>query len=115
MENENVILKLSFEFALDIIAFAEQLQECKKFVISKQILKSGTSVGANIREAQSAESKADFIHKFKIAIKELEETEYWLDLCKHSSNYPYDEELMEKLQVLKRISGKIVSTSRKTQ
>ena len=54
----------------------------KKIVISTQILKSGTSIGANIREAQSCESRADFIHKLKIAQKEAEETEYWLLLCK---------------------------------
>lgn len=76
-EKENVIIKLTFQFALDIIKYCENLQESKKFVIANQLLKSGTSIGANIREAQNAESKADFIHKFKIAVKEIEETIYW--------------------------------------
>ena len=71
---ENVIIKLTFQFALDIIKYSEGLQEGKKFVIANQLLKSGTSIGANIREAQNAESKADFTHKFKIAAKEIEET-----------------------------------------
>lgn len=64
---ENVIIKLTFHFALHIIKYSEGLQENKKFVIANQLLKSGTSMGANIREAQNAETKADFIHKFKIA------------------------------------------------
>jgi len=73
---DNVIIKLTFQFALDIIKYCEILQENKKFVIANQLLKSGTSIGANIREAQNAESKADFIHKFKISAKEIEETTY---------------------------------------
>ena len=71
----NAIVDLSFAFALDIIRFSELLQEHKKWVIANQILKSGTSIGANIREAQHAESKADFIHKMKIAAKEAMETD----------------------------------------
>jgi S23 ribosomal protein. len=64
MDNkENVILNLSLDFALDIIQYAELLEEKRKFVIAKQVLKSGTSIGANVREAQNAESKIDFIHK----------------------------------------------------
>lgn len=82
MENkENIVVIQSFQFALDIIRYCESLQENKKFVIANQLLKSGTSIGANIREAQNAESKADFVHKFKIAAKEIEETSYWLELC----------------------------------
>jgi four helix bundle protein len=68
---DNVIIKLTFQFALDIIIYCENLQESKKFIIANQLLKSGTSIGANIREAQNAESKADFIHKFKISAKEI--------------------------------------------
>ena len=75
-DTDNLIVKLSLEFALDIITLAEKLEELKKFIIARQLLKSGTSIGANIREAQNAESKADFIHKMKIAAKEADETEY---------------------------------------
>lgn len=74
----NQVVDLTFMFSLNIIAYVEQLEEHKKFVIAKQLLRSGTSIGANIREAQNSESKADFIHKFKIAAKEADETEYWL-------------------------------------
>ncbi len=59
----NAIVDLSFSFALDIIKLSEKLEESRKYVIAKQILRSGTSIGANIRESQQAESKADFIHK----------------------------------------------------
>ena len=88
-DKENLIVKLTFEFALDIIVFAEELESQKKYVISKQILKSDTSIGANVREAQNAESKNDFIHKLKIAAKEVDETEYFLLLCKFSETYPF--------------------------
>ncbi len=72
----NEILELSIEFALGIITFTELLEEKRRFIIANQLLKSGTSVGANVFEAQSAESRADFIHKMKIADKEAKETEY---------------------------------------
>jgi four helix bundle protein len=80
MEKKNIILELSFQFALLTIEYCSILNENKHFVIAQQLLKSGTSIGANIREAQSVESKIDFIHKLKIAEKEAEETEYWLEL-----------------------------------
>jgi four helix bundle protein len=109
---ENVIVKLTFQFALDIIKYSEGLQEDKRFVIANQLLKSGTSIGANIREAQNAESKADFIHKFKISAKEIEETIYWLELCKFSDNYPNVDGLMEQINNISRIVNKIIITSK---
>jgi four helix bundle protein len=111
-DKENLIVKLSLEFALEIISFSELLEDQKKFVIARQILRSGTSVGANIREAQNAESKIDFIHKMKIAAKEADETEYWLTLCEMSKKYPFDKNLKEKLQSIIKIISKIISTSK---
>ena len=70
-DSENIIVKLTFEFALGIIEYCEILEANKRFVIANQLFKSGTSIGANVREAQNAESKNDFIHKFKIAAKKL--------------------------------------------
>ena len=64
-DKENLIVDLTLKFALEIIQYAENLEVNKKFVISRQLLKSGTSIGANVREAQNAESKVDFIHKIK--------------------------------------------------
>ena len=81
MEKRNEILELSFEFAVDIIEFSELLEDHKKYIVARQLLKSGTSVGANVRESQNCESSADFVHKLKIAAKEADETEYWLLLC----------------------------------
>ena len=86
---ENIILKKTVEFSLAIIEYAELLESNKKYVIARQLLKSGTSIGANVHEAQNAESKIDFIHKFKIAAKEVEETKYWLVLCQNSKTYPH--------------------------
>jgi four helix bundle protein len=111
-EKENLIVKLSLEFALDIIKYSEILENNKKYVIAKQLLRSGTSIGANVREAQNAESKADFIHKLKIAAKEAEETDYWLTLCELSENYPTIEHLKTKLQSLINILSKITITSK---
>jgi four helix bundle protein len=77
----------SFSFALRVIKLSKYLvEEKKEYVLSKQILRSGTSVGANIREAQNAQSKADFIHKLSISQKECDETMYWLELL-HQSEY----------------------------
>jgi four helix bundle protein len=111
-DKENLIVKLTFEFALDIIVFAEELEEQRKYVIAKQILRSGTSIGANVREAQNAESKNDFIHKLKIAAKEADETEYFLLLCKFSETYPFREEIVNKLIVINKILSKIISSSK---
>ncbi|MEO9485189.1 MAG: four helix bundle protein [Ekhidna sp.] len=112
-EKENLIVDLSFSFALKIISFSEELEKDKKFVISRQILKSGTSIGANVREAQNAESKADFIHKLKIAAKEADETEYWLLLCKESENYPNTKELRNYLQSVIKVLSKIIGSSKR--
>jgi four helix bundle protein len=110
---DNLIVKLSFDFALEIIAYAELLDQKKKYVLSNQLVKSGTSIGANIKEAQNAESKNDFIHKLKIALKEVDETEYWLLLCKHAKDYPDPDLLIERLISITKILTKIVATSKK--
>lgn len=112
--DQNLVLKLSFDFALHVIAYCEKLDEEKKFAISRQLLKSGTAIGASAMEAQNAESKADFIHKFKIAAKEAEETEYWLLLCSYSNNYPDCKELLKKIEEINNVIGKIISTSKRT-
>ena len=81
----NVVKEKSFAFALRIVKLYQLLCEQKKeYVISKQLLRSGTAVGALVREAEQAESRADFVHKLAIALKEANETEYWLDLLYHS-------------------------------
>ncbi len=90
---ENVLLDKSFKFAVRIVKLSQYLQKDKKeFILSKQILRSGTSIGAMVREAQHAESTKDFIHKLNIALKEANETEYWLLLLKEG-NYISEKEL----------------------
>ncbi len=111
-DKENVIATKSLQFAVEIVNFSEKLEGENKFVIARQLLKSGTSIGANVREAQNAESKADYIHKFKIAAKEAEETDYWLLLCKLSESYPYEEQLHQDLMELIKILSKTISTSK---
>lgn len=109
---ENIILKKTIEFSLMIIEYAELLEERRKYVIARQLLKSRTSIGANVHEAQNAESKSDFIHKFKIAAKEIEETKYWLILCKNATSYPPCENLILALGEIDKIVTKIISTSK---
>jgi len=112
-KGKNEILDLSFDFALKIIEFTETLEENRKFVVARQLMKSGTSIGANIREAQSAESRSDFIHKLKISAKEAEETEYWLLLCQRSKNYPNTTELLNSLLSIQKLLSKIISSAKK--
>ena len=113
MEKKNVIIEKTIRFALLVIEFCELLEREKKFVIARQLLRSGTSIGANIHEAQNAESKANFIHKVKIAAKEVEESKYWITLCKKSKNYPFNEELEKEIQEVSLIIYKILSSSKK--
>ena len=110
---ENKILALSFEFALAIIDFSDLLENDKKYVIARQLLKAGTSIGANVREAQNSESKADFIHKMKIAAKETDETEYWLELCRQSENYPNPDKLLMQIIEIKKLLNAIIATTKK--
>lgn len=109
---KNIILEKSFEFALKIIEYSETLESKRKFVIATQLLKSGTSIGANINEAQSAESKADFIHKLKIADKEANEVSYWLKLCKYSKSYPNPIGLEKQLIEIKKLLSSIISKTK---
>jgi four helix bundle protein len=113
MEKRNEVLELSFELALKVIEFSEMLEEQRKYVIAKQILRSGTSPGANIREAQNASSRKDFINKCIIALKEADETEYWLLLCKMSKKYPDPGDLLDRVASLKRLLIKIITTSKR--
>lgn len=110
--DDNPILKLTFQFSLDTMAYCELLNAEKKFALANQLFRSATSIGANANEAQDAESKAYFIHKFKIAAKEMNETEYWLALCQQSSSLPDCDHLISKLVEIKKIINKIISTSR---
>lgn len=110
----NILLDKSLQFSLDIIAYTEKLESLRKFAIANQLLRSGTSIGANIREAQHGESPIDFVHKMKIAAKEAEETAYWLLLCSLSASYPACDELISDVNELQRLLTKIIYSSKKT-
>lgn len=84
LEKENLILTKSKDFAIQIISFYHSLTEKKEFDIGRQILRSGTSIGANVRESQNAQSTADFISKLSIALKEADETAYWIEIIQES-------------------------------
>jgi len=84
----NIILERTVAFSIAVIEYAELLESQKKYVFAKQLLRSATSIGANVHEAQNAESKTDFIHKFKIAAMEVEETKYRFLICEQSDSYP---------------------------
>ena len=106
----NPILDHSFQFALDIVAFTHSLEEQRKFALANQLFRSGTSIGANVREAQSPESKNDFLHKLKIAAKEAAETEFWLLLCRESPYLPDPGTLPGKVTEIQKILSAIISS-----
>jgi len=115
LKTENKILELSFSFALQIIELYKKLQEKKEFVISKQVLRSGTSIGANIEEATAAQSRKDFISKMAIASKEARETRYWLRLLEKSKLIDIDySPCIESITHIINILTKIVKTTQET-
>ncbi len=115
MEN-NLILDKSKAFAVRIIKFYKYLcEEKKEFVLAKQILRSRTSIGANARESKNAQSKADFIHKLSISLKEADETAYWLELLIESDIVQEKQvhDLYEANIELIKIMTAIIKTSKK--
>ncbi|WP_292654657.1 four helix bundle protein [Nitratifractor sp.] len=109
------IEELSYRFALRIVKLNEALQRHQHYVLSKQILRSGTAIGALAAEAQYAQSKPDFIHKLQIALKEANETRYWLRLL-YDSNYVEEDvfySLLSELESIIRILTRIINTSKK--
>jgi len=105
----------SFKFALQIVALYKFLTGRKEYVLAKQVLRSGTSIGANVQEAQAAQSSADFLAKMSIASKEARETNYWLRLLSQSGyleHYQKKGELMSAMESIVNIITKIVKTTR---
>ncbi len=110
-----VVQEKSFSFAVRVVNLYNHLTaEHKEYVLSKQLLRSGTAVGALIKEAEQAESKADFIHKLAISLKEANESEYWLDLL-HETGYleskAYDSIKADNIELLKLLTS-IIKTAR---
>jgi len=109
---DNLIIDKTFQFAVQILRISQVLQEQKHFILSNQLLRCGTSIGANTREAQNAESKSDFIHKFKVAAKEADETEYWLLLCGEVVDKELIQPHLDELKIIQKIITKIIATSK---
>ena len=110
---EGPIVNKSLAFSLLVIKYCNFLETSRKFIISNQLLKSGTSIGANVFEAQHAESRLDFIHNMKIAMKEANETLYWLVLCQRMEGMELPNEMLPKLEEIMAILTKIIITSKK--
>ncbi len=118
-KKENQLLDNSFLFAVRVVKLYKNLIDAnKEYVISKQLLRSGTAVGALIREAQNAESKLDFIHKLAIAQKECDETIYWLELL-HATEYINDDELstykQNAVSLLRMLKSAIITSKSSLQ
>ena len=112
---DNVLKNKSFSFAIRIVELSKYLNENREYILSKQILRSGTSIGAMVRESEYAESKADFIHKLTIALKEANETEYWLDLLfqsKYIDKIQYESLSTDTKESLKLLISIIKSTKK---
>lgn len=108
--NNSPIRVKSFEFACEIIHFTDKLKENRDFELASQLLRSGTSIGANTREAQRGVSKKDFKNKFGIALKEADETKYWLEILE-ATGRSVPKEMMNKCEELIRILVAIIKNS----
>lgn len=115
-ERKSIIKEKSFSFSIRVVNLCKYLTEIKKeYILSKQLLRSGTAIGALVREAQNSESTKDFIHKLAIAQKECDETIYWLDLLKET-NYINETEFesihLSAGELLKMIQSAIITTKK---
>jgi len=112
-KKENVLKDKSFAFAIEIVMLCKKLsQEQKEFILSKQLIRSGTAIGALVREAQNAESRADFAHKLGIAQKECDETIYWLELLyetKYIDDPDYTDAKQKAEELLRIIRSSILT------
>ncbi len=116
MKDDNLIANKSFDFALLIIELYKELSNNKEYIISKQILRSGTSIGANVEEAIGGHSKKDFLAKMIISYKEARETKYWLRLLEKSKlvNIDYTNYLKEIDSIINILTA-IIKTSKQNQ
>ena len=113
--SESIVRQKSFGFALEIISLYKQLSAEKEYILSKQLLRSGTSIGANIEEAVAVQSRRDFLAKMSIASKEARETRYWLVLLQQSKLTKLDlKPAIAKVEELIRILTSIVKTTAET-
>lgn len=108
----NILLKLTFAFALASIKFTKQIKNDGYPDLARQLFRCATAIGANSKEAQNAESRADFVHKLKISLKEADEAEYWLFLCHNLEDCTKPGDLIQDLEVILKLLTKIIATSK---
>jgi four helix bundle protein len=115
--SESIVQKKTFAFALDIIQLYAKLREQREYVLSKQLLRSGTSIGANVAEALAGQSRNDFLSKMAIASKEARETKYWLQLLQESRlvNLNFTRELALVEEIILMLTSIVKTTSEKRQ
>ncbi|MFN4913917.1 MAG: four helix bundle protein [Sphingomonadales bacterium] len=113
-KSKSVVLKKAFNFAVSIVKLNETLNEAKQFVLAKQLIRSGTSIGANINEALAGYSKRDFMFKMSLALKESNETEYWLLLLKESKTIDMNfDSFIDEITELQRMLTAILNTTKR--
>jgi four helix bundle protein len=114
---KNIIKEKTYQFALDIIKVYKEMKEQNEYILSKQLVRSGTSIGANTEEASSAQSRKDFISKMAIASKEAKETNYWLRLLRDSNitqRIDYDYLIRESEEIIKILTSIVKTSQNKT-
>ncbi len=110
---KHILKERSLDFAATIISFCDLLKEKKMFEISNQLIRSASSIGANIYEAEYAESPSDLLHKLKISEKEASETQFWLELCSRNKQIEVPQDILRKLSEIKRMLGASIITIKK--
>src|ERR1700712_2803888 len=110
---ENIVLNKSIDFSVGIKNYCKSLYFKKESTIANQLIRSGMAIGANISEAQQAESRSDFIHKMKIASKAASETLYWLSICQKSDIAEFQNKLLNELNQIIAIISKIIISAKK--
>jgi four helix bundle protein len=113
-KNESILTEKSFKFAVKIVETCKNLTSQNEHVLSRQLLRSGTSIGANCEEAQAAQSRKDFVAKLSIAAKEARETRYWLRLLSESNYLSVDNTIGNECEELLKILSKILITTKST-
>lgn len=114
-DKNNQLVEMTEDFAVSVFNFCEELNHKRYYLLANQLFKSGTSIGPNVFEAQNSESMKDFTHKFKIAAKEIDETEYGLRLCKRVNLLPASNSIHAELEQVNWMVSKISSTSQRKQ
>jgi len=113
----NIIKERAYKFALDIVTIYKKMTDQNEFVLSKQLVRSGTSIGANIEEATAAQSRRDFISKMSISSKEARETNYWLRLLRDSQlceGIDYTDLIRESAEIIKILTSIVKTTQKNT-